>query len=101
MKCEMCNGKGKIRGQMPGLISTCPGCHGKGVVEYTNEEWFCLLPTKTKAVYFTRTLLGKKYWEKINQALNDEDFPEKEQILKIINDWDKWLKEKRDEVQEL
>ena len=93
MLCPRCNGQGFS------VIAKwkCPKCHGTGFVEQTNDEWFCGLPVKTKAVYFARTQLGKGYWDKINRALHDEDFPEKEYVLKIITDWEHWLKEKHND----
>lgn len=39
--CSMCNGTG--------YLGHCEKCHGTGLVKYTNEEWFCRLPTKEKA----------------------------------------------------
>ena len=51
MICEYCNGKGEIINDAMRMTS-CPACGGSGVIEQTNEEWFCSLSTEEKAKGF-------------------------------------------------
>ena len=55
MKCERCNGTGRILEPFGNrtIPSGCPICNGTGILEQTNEEWFCSLSTEEKAEWLT------------------------------------------------
>ena len=63
MKCKACNGTGKIKAidfTKPDWKDTekvCPICYGSGVIEQTNEEWFCQLSTEEKAKWLNQQLM--------------------------------------------
>ena len=88
MKCPCCNGTGRT--QMVTLVKDvdfpCLECHGTGVVEQTNEEWFTSLSTEEKADKLT----DFSFW--LVPALPSEE--RRERIRKKLMEW---LKEKHKE----
>ena len=50
MKCPSCNEDGRTQY----FDYPCIRCGGTGVIEVTNEEWFCSLSTEEKARFITR-----------------------------------------------
>lgn len=96
MKCELCGGKGWLRGHPLGIQIVCPVCDGKGYVELTNEEWFCSLSTEDKARVLRRKTYGNSeenesveqawmHWLKAKHEDNPPDIPS-------VPSWDNWLK---------
>ena len=72
MKCPRCRGYGRaivLVKQKEGFYGTeqtvCPECNGKGIIEQTNEEWFCQLPTEEKAEFLSNSGM----FESRNEAL--------------------------------
>ena len=53
MRCEHCNGTGKSNMYKDGEFVDCMYCGGTGVIEQTNEEWFCSMTTEEKAEWLT------------------------------------------------
>ena len=86
MKCPRCRGYGRaivLVKQKEGFYGTeqtvCPECNGKGIIEQTNEEWFCSLTTKEKAEWLYSAMFENGFKEKIEdiaymnmQAVEDE-----------------------------
>lgn len=53
--CEYCNGTGEVEVVGDSVIDVCDKCGGTGVIEsLTNEERFCQLSTKEKAIILFR-----------------------------------------------
>lgn len=64
-------------------------CHGTGIVPDNNENWFCSLPTEEKAKFFHGIVI------RAMQATWDGKKPD---YPAYLYDWEKWLKEKHDEI---
>lgn len=71
MKCKACNGTGVLvapiyENDEIGFVDKtyqCYCCHGRGVIEQTNEEWFCNLDTEDKAREIS-DMTAQGYWSK-------------------------------------
>ena len=61
MKCEHCNGTGKIESFLMGKEIVCPKCHGTGELPITNEEWLKSLNTEQLAKLLFEISNGYKF----------------------------------------
>ena len=100
MKCELCGGKGWLRGHPLGIQIVCPVCDGKGYVEPTNEEWFCSLSTEDKATFLINATMFYDCGETLPfvgalRKASESDFKPYKWLHKDVV---KWLKEKHNEM---
>lgn len=101
MKCEYCNGKGEIINDALRWTS-CPVCGGTGEVEQTNEEWLDGKSTKEKAEWLFKLTYncywcGREYTARSLSLYNEKECPFKK-CMKDKKDFEKWLKEKHNEM---
>ena len=85
MKCIRCKGNGRSVDK-DGNVGLCPICNGSGVVDPTNEEWFCQLSTEEKAEWIaTQCSDSIRLWRKMQYWTAHEKCKS--------NKWYVWLKE--------
>lgn len=90
MKCKACNGTGYVtacvyESDEIGFVDKnyeCAVCHGTGLTEQTNEEWFCNLSTEEKAEWVTKNL-----------SVYADDWVKSDEKLLNPATWVDWLKE--------
>lgn len=97
MKCKACNGTGYVtacvyESDEIGFVDKnyeCAVCHGTGLIEQTNEEWFCKLNTRLKAeAIFV-------FMDNVAKQISGEPITNKEEIINDVIM--RWLKDKHEE----
>ena len=94
MKCKACNGTGVLvapiyENDEIGFVDKtyqCYCCRGRGVIEQTNEEWFCQLPTTEKSEFLSAMVKEAiEVHEKHGTTWHE-----------AVSWWDGWLKAKHE-----
>lgn len=106
--CKKCGGTGEINVPVTEHMGTvlygteqCDECDGTGE-EQTNEEWLDRKSTKEKAEWLFKLTYkcywcGREYTPRSPSLFNEKECPFKK-CMKDKKDFEKWLKEKHDEM---